>query len=115
MVAVLAISSLFSKSPLNSIGFGVAAAVMFVGGMLLLCLGVLGEYLGRVYDEVRNRPLSIINKVYSTADAISVQASLDYEEEEQARVPEAQVAWDLKYPVATPEQETVRFPAPQEA
>src|ERR1700678_2719590 len=93
MVAVLAMFSLFSKSPLNSIGFGVAAAVMLLGGMLLLCLGVLGEYLGRVYDEVRNRPLSIINKVYSAADAISVQASLDYEEEEQARVPQAQVAW----------------------
>src|SRR6202167_98969 len=35
MVAVLAMFSLFSKSPLNSIGFGVAAAVLFVGGMLL--------------------------------------------------------------------------------
>ena len=115
MVAVLAMFSLFSKSPLNSIGFGVAAAVLFVGGMLLLCLGVLGEYLGRVYDEVRNRPLSIINRVYSAADAISVQASLEYDEEERARVPQAQVAWDLKYPVATAEQETVRFPAPQEA
>src|SRR5579862_8352001 len=34
MVAVLATFSLFSKSPLNSIGFGVAAAVLFVGGLL---------------------------------------------------------------------------------
>ena len=92
-----------------------AAAVLFVGGMLLLCLGVLGEYLGRVYDEVRNRPLSIINRVYTAADAISVQASLEYDEEERARVPQAQVAWDLKYPVTTTEQEPVRFPAPQEA
>jgi dolichol-phosphate mannosyltransferase len=32
--------------------------------MLLLCLGVLGEYIGRVYDEVRSRPLSIISKVH---------------------------------------------------
>ena len=31
---------------------------------MLLCMGVLGEYIGRVYDEVRSRPLSIINKVY---------------------------------------------------
>lgn len=115
MVAVLAMFSLFSKSQLNAIGFGVAAAVLFVGGMLMLCLGVLGEYLGRVYDEVRNRPLSIINRVYSAADAISVQASLEYDEEERARVPQAQVAWDLKYPVTTVEQEPVRFPAPQEA
>src|SRR6202453_2672424 len=64
MVAVLAILTVFSGSPLNSIGFGIAAAVFSVGGMLLLCLGVLGEYLGRVYDEVRSRPLSIINTVH---------------------------------------------------
>lgn len=43
------------------------AAVFFVGGLLLLCMGVLGEYLGRVYDEVRSRPLSIINRVYHSA------------------------------------------------
>jgi hypothetical protein len=32
----------------------------------LFCVGILGEYLGRVYDEVRQRPLSIINRVYRT-------------------------------------------------
>ena len=111
------LGALLAKSQLYSIGFGVAAAVFFVGGMLLLCLGVLGEYLGRVYDEVRNRPLSIINRVYSAADMISTQASMEYEEAERA-VAQSRVAWDLKYPpagAATAEQEPVRFPAPQEA
>jgi dolichol-phosphate mannosyltransferase len=42
----------------------VASAVFFVGGLLLLALGVLGEYIGRVYDEVRSRPLSIISHVH---------------------------------------------------
>ncbi|MEI8349029.1 MAG: glycosyltransferase family 2 protein [Candidatus Omnitrophota bacterium] len=32
----------------------------FLGGAQLLCLGVLGEYIGRIYNEVRNRPLWII-------------------------------------------------------
>jgi glycosyltransferase involved in cell wall biosynthesis len=36
------------------------AVTMIVGGVQLLILGVIGEYLSRVYDEVRQRPLYII-------------------------------------------------------
>jgi polyisoprenyl-phosphate glycosyltransferase len=36
------------------------ACVMVVGGMQLLVLGVMGEYLGRIYDEVRGRPLYLV-------------------------------------------------------
>jgi glycosyltransferase involved in cell wall biosynthesis len=61
---VLAICALLSTRPMNPWGFGLAAAIFMVGGLLLLCLGVLGEYLGRVYDEVRRRPLSIISQVH---------------------------------------------------
>jgi glycosyltransferase involved in cell wall biosynthesis len=42
------------------------AALALVGGLQLFCLGVVSEYIGRIYDEVRERPLSIINKVYRT-------------------------------------------------
>ena len=36
------------------------AIIMFIGGAQLLMLGVIGEYLSRVYDEVRRRPLYIV-------------------------------------------------------
>jgi dolichol-phosphate mannosyltransferase len=65
--ALLLLGMLVSTSSVATVGFGVGAAVFFVGGLLLLCMGVLGEYLGRVYDEVRSRPLSIINRVYHSA------------------------------------------------
>jgi glycosyltransferase involved in cell wall biosynthesis len=80
VAAFLGIATIFSRDPFHATGFGVAAAIFLVGSMLLSCLGVLGEYLGRVYDEVRGRPLSIISKVYSNSEMIPVQADSNYEE-----------------------------------
>jgi len=37
---------------------------LFTGGIQLICIGILGEYIGRVYDEVRRRPLYLIQSVY---------------------------------------------------
>ncbi len=78
MVAILGVAALFSTVPMHAVGLGISAAIFETGAIVLLCLGVLGEYLGRVYDEVRSRPLSIINEVLYTPTMIATQPHSSY-------------------------------------
>jgi glycosyltransferase involved in cell wall biosynthesis len=45
---------------------GTLLAILFLGSVQLICMGLLGEYIGRIYDEVRRRPLYLIHKVHRT-------------------------------------------------
>lgn len=70
---ILAATMFLPADPVITAALGVASAVFFVGGLLLLTVGVLGEYLGRVYDEVRGRPHSLISQVHRSMVQIAAQ------------------------------------------
>lgn len=39
-------------------------SIWLVGGVVIFCLGIIGIYLSKIYSEVKNRPYTIIKKIY---------------------------------------------------
>jgi hypothetical protein len=48
--------------------------VSFFSGVQLLALGVVGEYIGRIYDETKHRPMYIVDRKVNFADPVGQPA-----------------------------------------
>jgi dolichol-phosphate mannosyltransferase len=59
--------ALYAKLILNDTPPGwtsIAIAVFFLGGVQLICIGILGEYIGMIHEESKRRPLYLIREIY---------------------------------------------------
>jgi polyisoprenyl-phosphate glycosyltransferase len=74
--AALILAMILCATPVGAAALGVASTVFFVGGLLLLSVGLLGEYVGRVYDEVRGRPLSLISQVHRPTSLVETSIGM---------------------------------------
>lgn len=62
LALVLLVIRLGGAAPLSGQGL-TASLVLFMGGVQLVMVGILGEYIGRIYTEVRRRPLYTVREV----------------------------------------------------
>jgi len=64
LFAVIVMRLLYVGNPTDSAFYGQAstlAMVLFLGAVQLVSIGIIGEYVGRIYDEVKGRPLYIVS------------------------------------------------------
>ncbi|HEY5652884.1 MAG TPA: glycosyltransferase family 2 protein [Pontiella sp.] len=59
-VYLLIVWNLVGHSPSHAGTTYLTLAIFFVSGLQMLCMGILGQYIRRVFDEIKNRPLYLV-------------------------------------------------------
>ncbi len=78
LVGAAALATALLGAPLFPAGVGaILVAVLVVGGLVLCGLGIVGEYVGRIYEEVKGRPLYLLKEALPSADRPAGLASAD--------------------------------------
>jgi len=67
LLAFLYLCSVFVQKAMGVTVQGFATimvGMLFLGGVQLICLGIIGEYIGRIFNETKQRPMYVIEQIY---------------------------------------------------
>ena len=64
---VIVIQRLFDNSPIAGWS-STMAVLLFIGGMIMIMLGLIGEYIGRIYICMNNSPQYVVREVVDNSD-----------------------------------------------
>ena len=56
----------------------IMAALLIVGGIILFMLGMIGEYIGRIYISINNSPQYVVKEIYKQKESYDELSTKDY-------------------------------------
>jgi polyisoprenyl-phosphate glycosyltransferase len=92
LLGIAAIASKFGGIYVVPGWASLVVVISFLGGIQLALLGAVGLYVGRIYEEVKNRPLYVVDEVYSSPPEQRSEAIGEEEEGELRGVPATSLA-----------------------
>lgn len=84
LIFALAMNHNFSPSAV------LLALLIFFGGAILVSIGILGEYVGKIHTQVKNRPIYIASEIYKSENKAQnseiIRSQLEYELQREQRI-----------------------------